>query len=66
MKNYLTILFVVLFLVELVKTNFKRKMDKRIWFFIAVFTGPIGYFFWICFKSKLIEKRVFSINLQNK
>ncbi len=63
---YLRAMFILLFLSELIKTRFRKKKDKIIWFFTAIIFGSIGYFFWISFKRKLVMKRNFNPDFNSK
>lgn len=63
---YLKIIFLVLFVLELHQTKFKKKSEKHVWFLIVVVFGFYGYSFYLAFKKRLVVKRKFNPNFTYK
>lgn len=57
---YLKVVFLILFILELYQTKFKKKSDKHVWFLIVVVFGFFGYAFYLAFRRSLVVKRKFN------
>ena len=56
----LRLIFLALFIKELLITPFYNKRKKWFWIFIVLIFGGYGYFIYLTFKRKFVNKRVFN------
>lgn len=62
---YLKVIFLLLFVLELYQTKFKKKSNKYVWFLIVMVFWGFGYVFYYAFRRRLVVKRKFNPNFEH-